>query len=369
MTKILYKRTNTGAIQQWSIEINPDNKAQYRAISGQVNGKLTKSKWKDAVGKNTGKTNETTAEEQAILEVQSTYKKRLKKGYHENIDDIDNETFFQPMTAGTYGKVKFEFPVYCQPKLDGMRCIAKADGLYTRAGERIVSCPHIEEELTELFESNPDAVIDGELYNHTYKDDFNTIISNTKKTKPTEEHLKQSKDIIQYHIYDFYSEDKPFVDRFFLIKELLSPSKSIVFVPTVKCLSQGALDFKYDEYLKVGYEGQMIRKNSVYEKKRSKNLIKRKETFSEEYELIDILDGKGNYKGIAKKALLKREDGVTFKAGITGTQEDNIEILKNKADYIGTMTTVVFEMYTPAGIPRFGRIKEWNRTDNIKGNK
>ena len=84
----------------------------------------------------------------------------------------------------------------------GIRCIATSDGLFTRTGKPITACPHVSEHLKGFFVWNPDAVLDGELYNHSYKDDFNKIIHLVRKQNLTDEHLAESREMIQYHVYD-----------------------------------------------------------------------------------------------------------------------------------------------------------------------
>ena len=80
------------------------------------------------------------------------------------------------------------FPLYTQPKLDGVRCIVyMQDGelvAKSRQGKPIDTVVHILEELKPFFEQSPNAVLDGELYNHDYKNDFNKIISLVRKMKP-----------------------------------------------------------------------------------------------------------------------------------------------------------------------------------------
>jgi DNA ligase-1 len=106
-----------------------------------------------------------------------------------------------------------------------------------------------------------------------------------------------------------------------------------------------------------GYEGQMIRINSKYENKRSKFLIKRKEFIDEEFEIIDILDGKGNREGLATKVIFKNKDGSTFDTGVIGNDEYTSSLLSNKLKYIGKKATVVYQNLTPDGAPRFGKMK------------
>jgi DNA ligase-1 len=363
----IYKKTATGAIQQWHQELNPENPIQYRTVSGQVGGALVYSTWRDSEGTNVGRSNERTPEDQAIFEIESNYKKKLSVDYHENVDNVNLEKIFEPMLAKEYGKSKISFPVYSQPKLDGMRCIAKEDGLWSRSGKPIISCPHIFDILEPLFQKYEGLILDGELYNHEYKNDFNSIISSARKTKPSTEDLEVSFGVIEYHVYDLPSESHlNFSERFNLLESILSDiNPKIKLVRTNRVDNQTDLDNLYGDYLSNGYEGQMVRLDSSYENKRSKHLLKRKESRDLEFELVDIEEGIGNYYGIAKKAILKLPDGRLFGAGITGTQEFNRNLLLEKHLYIGKPTTVVFFDYTPDGIPRFGRIKEFNRNDNI----
>jgi len=82
-----------------------------------------------------------------------------------------------------YEKLLFTVPTFVQPKLDGVRCILNAGELTTRAGKPIVSCPHLAKEYY---------LLDGELYNHELKEDFNKIISLVRKTKPTKEDIEEA---------------------------------------------------------------------------------------------------------------------------------------------------------------------------------
>ena len=83
----LFKKTSTGAIQEWSIcVVMMNNIATIVANYGQVNGKIQESTEQVLEGKNVGKANATTAIEQALAQAESTWKKQLKKGYVENIE-------------------------------------------------------------------------------------------------------------------------------------------------------------------------------------------------------------------------------------------------------------------------------------------
>src|SRR3546814_5619389 len=98
--------------------------------------------------------------------------------------------------------------------LDGVRCIATKDGLFSRQGKPITSCPHISTALTPLFEHTPSLVLDGELYNHDLKDNFNEIISLVRKQKLTPEQFAETAKVVQYHVYDL-----PRYERFSLTRK------------------------------------------------------------------------------------------------------------------------------------------------------
>ena len=55
---------------------------------------------------------------------------------------------------------------------------------YSRNDKEWKNINHILEELKPFFQKYPNVVLDGELYNHDFKDDFESIISMVRKTKP-----------------------------------------------------------------------------------------------------------------------------------------------------------------------------------------
>lgn len=353
---VLYSRTSNGAVQVWQIETKGNS---FYTIEGLQNGKMTTSVPTVCEGKNIGRANETTPEEQAELEAKAKWKKKIESGYFESLSDIDNETFTEPMLAK-----KFEdefndsmFPVYCQGKFDGQRCVAKKSGLFSRNGKPIVSVPHIHQALQKLFDADPSAILDGELYCDKLSDNFNKIISLTKKTKPTVDDLKESAAVIQYHVYDYISHGRePFSKRSDAlaadIKKYCDP-KVIVTVKTYKVNNRKELDEKYGEFLDAGYEGQMIRLNAPYEHKRSKYLLKRKEFQDTEYKILDVVEGDGGRTGMVGYCIMELAPGRTFKSNVKGDHGYLKEFLKNKKDIIGKKATVKYFCLTPDGVPRF----------------
>lgn len=352
----LYKRNkNNKKIQQWSIEVHPEGK--YRTIEGYRDGKITTNDWTTCTPKNVGKKSETTAYQQTIKEVNAKIVKKKENAYTEDINEVDNvEMFFEPMLAGKYNS--FTEPVVSQPKLDGIRNVSNQKGNFTRKGKPQLAIPHIYESLNSLFDEYPDLIVDGELYNHDLRDDFNQITSIARKQKPTLEDLEKSRNKIQFHVYDVCFLDMPDATleyRISFIEDIISKYDYIEVVDTQIVESKEQLDVLYRQYMEQGFEGQMIRKiGSCYENKRSKNLLKRKEFIDEEFEIVDINEGQGNWTGKAKTILFKKEDGETFSTGVKGDMDYCKDLLENKSAYIGKQGTVRFQELTPDGIPRFG---------------
>jgi len=360
----IYKKTKTGAVQEWTIEVS-DNK--YRTHSGQVGGIITTNSWTIVYGKNEGKANGTTDNEQALKEAIAKRTKKLESGYFEDIKHINKTQYFEPMLASKWedSKDKITYPIFSQPKLDGIRCIVTKDGMFSRNGKPIISAPHIRESLSEVFEVYPDMVLDGELYADKFANDFNKIVSLVKKTKPTDADLKESKKNIQYWIYDLPDNDIQFGDRCDRLHDLFENynafNKHCVEVETTLCMSEDDVMDLYEEYVEQGFEGQMLRLNKAYENKRSKSLMKHKSFIDEEYTILDIVEGEGNRTGTAGYMVFETENGDRFKSNVKGTWEETAEMLKNKKKLIGKEATIKYFNLTPAGIPRFPYVTNIDR--------
>jgi len=349
---MLFARTNTGAIQTWTIEVDGN---KYRTHYGQVDGAIQTTEWTLCEGKNTGKKNATSAEDQATKEAKATWKKKKESGYFENIKDIDDTSFTEPMLAKNYDDYKDElkYPVYSQPKLDGIRCLVKKDGMWSRNGKPIVSAPHVLVALKPFFDKFPNAILDGELYADKFANDFNAICSLVKKTKPTAEDLADSAKNIQYWVYDWIVQ-KTFSDRNSDITTYITNNNVVRRVPTHLVDTITHLNELYEKYVDEGYEGQMVRTDGPYENKRSKHLLKRKEFQDAEFKILDIVEGVGNKSGMAGHMVFKNHKNIEFHSNIKGDRQYLKELLKNKNKLIGKSATVKYFNLTPDDeIPRF----------------
>lgn len=364
-SKPIVKRDSTGSIREWWYDVgNEDGRYVWRANAGLQGGKTVTSTWKIVEPKNVGRANATTEEEQAYLEASNAEAAKLREGYFTELKAVDTFHATMPMLAIKFENAKLKYNTnqyYSQPKLDGIRCIARKDGLWTRTGKEIVAVPHVFEELKVFFQKFPDVVLDGELYNHELKDDFNKISSIVRKTKPTKEDLVESQKLAQYHVYDVLHPDYVlFTDRYQWFYDQGFNDKSIRTVPTRVFHSESSRDQLYGEYLEAGYEGQMIRLDAPYEQdKRSKSLIKRKEFLSDEFPVLRVEEGLGNWSGTIKRFVLALPDGTEFGATPRGDLKTLGDLFTSgiKPDW----ATCRYFTPTPDGIPRFPVVTDWGQ--------
>lgn len=364
ISTLLFKRDSTGGIREWHYETGFDeNGWGWRTVSGLRDGKKVTSAWTMVEQKNIGKANETGLGEQASREASAEFTKKRDRGYFDRIEDIDSFEKIKPMLAIKYENAKIDWSkgCYTQPKLDGIRCIARKDGLWSRAGKEIVAAPHIMDALVVFFDKYPDAILDGELYNHSLRDDFNKITSLVRKTKPTDADLVESKELIQYHVYDVIQmpDKKPakFSNRYNFFT-MLGYDGVIQPVETIFAAVPEQMDRNYGDWIQDGYEGQMIRIDDLYEQnKRSKYLIKRKEFLTDEFKVVAVEEGKGNWSGYVKRFILELPDGTQFGAGVRGTQEVMKSLFESKVT--PDWATVRYFTPTPDGIPRFPVVVDW----------
>lgn len=352
----IFKRDSLGKIRSWQYELDG---SRYRTIAGVHEGTLVVSGWTECTAKS-----QPTDEDQAKFEAEASRLHKLAREYHPTIDTIDTPNFFKPMLATVYEGWGYE-GVYCQPKLDGIRCIATSKGLFSRQGKQIFGVPHIEEVLAPVFGSDPTLILDGELYNHELKDSFGQIASIVRKQDPSPEQLELSARLIQYHVYDIPSASQSFGARAnrLIYNHAIWENPAIRRVSTSFVTGVEQLDRLYADYLKAGYEGQMVRLDAPYEQNLSKALLKRKEFQDREFTLLRLEEGSGNWAGYAKRAVLKLDDGREFGAGIRGNKAFTRELLTNSGGYIGKPATVRFFALTPDGVPRFPVAVDFARVD------
>jgi len=267
------------------------------------------------------------------------------------------------MLAHKYNEDKADYPAFIQPKLDGVRCLFTTKGAFSRANNRFMNVEHIEQALKPFFAKNPTAILDGELYNHGLKDDFEKIISLVKKKKPTNQNKAEAKELVQYHIYDVASMTiGTYTDRYlFILAEQSLKNKSCLQVIDNNLV----LDFDdavvmHKKNLKLGYEGSMYRTPSgKYKGTRSWDLMKFKDFHDTEATIVGYEIGKGKRQGTLGKFIMQDDEGIQFGCppGKGYDYKDLANMLNNIHDYIGQRATFTYFQRTQAGSYRHPHYK------------
>ena len=350
--KTLYHTSKTGAVVEWDIWTEgADIVTEY----GQRDGKKQLAR-KTATGKNIGKTNETTPDEQALLEAKAMHKKKLDGKYSTSLKGAKKEVFL-PMLASSFDKRKdkVNYPVDVQPKLDGVRCLAYWDGrsvkLMSRGGKQWTCCDHI---IADLEASLPKGmVLDGELYVHGKT--FQEITKLVKKWRPESEE-------VEFHVYDVVkiNDEDPgewkdrYCDMVAWGYTLKDGDWSVKIVSTYESFTEEGVYELQSQFLEEGYEGAIVREwDGEYRLgHRSNKLLKVKNFSDEEYEITGFTTGVGRFDGCCIWICVT-EDGDEFKVVPQGTMEERREMYDEADENIGEWLKVKFFELTDDGIPRF----------------
>lgn len=272
----------------------------------------------------------------------------------------------KPMLAYKAGikPIDFSEQVFIQPKLDGVRCLFTKDGAFSRTGKQFMNVWHLESQLKEFFTLHPDIVLDGELYNHELKDDFEKIISLVRKQKPTIDDRNEATELINFHVYDFISDTPAdYKTRHKVLDQwraLLDwDYTNVHMLTTIPINDHESARAIHDANLAGGFEGSIIRLNKPYEQKRSYNLQKFKDFSDKEATIIDYVEGKGKRTGTLGKFIMRDENGIEFGCppGKGFTHADLRNILNNIGDYIGKEATFTYFERTKANSYRHPQFK------------
>jgi len=250
-------------------------------------------------------------------------------------------------------RVDWNQAVYIQPKLDGVRCLFTKDGAYSRNHKQFMNVRHIEMALKPFFDQHPDVILDGELYNHKLKRDFEKIISLVRKQKPTDTDRLDAQHLVQFHVYDYF--DGVMYDSYSTRQDQLACSNiygpCVKYVETHLVKSYDIARANHKVYLEDGYEGSIIRLDGLYKHGRSYDLMKFKDFSDTEATIIGYEIGKGKRTGTLGKFIMLDDEGVRFGCppGKGYTYKDLASMLKNIDSFIGKRATFTYFQRTQAG--------------------
>jgi ATP-dependent DNA ligase len=340
----------------------------------------------------------------------------MKDNYFESEQLAHDLKMFKPMLcpsgmkwkdykAGGKKAKKVVYPILVSAKLDGARAnmgftgetflvnaslitdTAIVPGTYpmlSRESRPWLNFEHIRDDhyFQEFLRDYPNIILDGEMYNHDFKDEFEGLISVFRKQKPTPEQRIISAGVSKFYVYDIYDKAKPNLTALERQKVLIGIYENYfkscdLFVPVLSKVVKNEAEFDafHEDCMDKGYEGTIARLiDSPYGiDSRSGDLLKRKDVFDCEFTITGVIEGEGNKAGTAQKVVIElgtaegmNEDDLA-KLDELGTQKagmargwDNAKckvVLENPDRYIGKVGTFEYFGITNHGKLRFPKFK------------
>lgn len=399
----LYKRTKTGAIQYWRISVEDPIRLKtdgdYAFITKESGQLHTSNPTIHSETITSGKQKRTYIQ-QAEFMAQADWKKKKDEGYKSlldlGIDDVEDPAWqgsryyyqgkwyggiaeslrlalpefntdasgnIKPMLATDWKKIKkIEYPIYCEPKLDGVRCLMIVQWwpdstlveFLSRTGKEYSTLDHITNHIEQYIDKteSPEGkfILDGEIYSDELT--FQEIVSAVKAYKPNS--LK-----LHFRAYDVVTEGIQSERRAALIPLVNAiGSEFIQHIEWHLAHSEQRVMQLHEEFVGRGYEGAILRDldGKYAQGQRSRELMKVKEFDSEEFVFKNFEFGQRGVEDLI--AVCWTADGNTeFRAKMIGTaaQKHDLYDRNNRDELEGTSLTVKFFGYTEggAGIPRF----------------
>lgn len=291
MLATLYKYDSKGKVRQWRTWTEGST---VFVESGLQDGKKVVKTY-EALPKNVGRANATTAEEQAILEAKSKWSQQKDKNYGETLGEANQ--LENPMLAHPYEKKKKHVSSgwLTQPKLDGVRCLTKmspegSEVIYKSRGNKLYqTLGHLDKGVSALLQELPDGtLLDGEIYCHGLPlNEINAAVKKENETTP----------ILQYWVYDLYIPSQPdltYVERSVLLGGAwikAKPPACIKNTPTGIIDDLTDIKRQFASHIENGFEGIMLRDpKGVYTlNQRSAGLLKYKEFDTTEFLIVERL--------------------------------------------------------------------------------
>lgn len=341
----LYKTNKNGSIQQWSVKVDGPT---FICTFGQVDGKM-QSKSTTCTGKNIGRANQTTPEQQAQLEAAALVTKKLKSGY--SYDASAPVTVQLPMKVKSYQDQihNVKFPCFSSPKLDGVNALYKrVDGkliIFSRGGEVYPPIPHLEtlvNKAMDLFGSNE---LNGELYVHgEFLQDIQSAVKKPNELSPR----------LSFCIFDISDSLEKFDIRESIMSQLarfcIERHPAAYSIPNVICNSHVDIEAHYELCISQGYEGTVVKnKSALYQHNvRSSDMFKYKKTLDAEYQIVDCESDKNGHPVFH----CITPEGKLFKVKPKGTDAERKAIIVNfESQYLNQWYKIEYETLSKGKIP------------------
>jgi len=231
---------------------------------------------------------------------------------------------------------------------------------YSRKGKRFENYPHLAKAINQ-FEVFTGLMLDGEVFGKTFDDV--TTVAHTKSGKDDKDLMYRVWDCMRVDEFSGGSCSRPLWERQKMLAEALAAVTPYcdriqqapgVLINDEKQLLQVFRDVRAD-----GYEGLILKPlDGMYSYKRSRDWIKVKEMFTDEFKVVGFNKGKGKYAKCLG-ALVVRVGEVNVEVGSGFTDKQRVGIWAERKVFLGAMCEVKYQEKTKDGSLRFPTFLRW----------
>lgn len=296
-------------------------------------------------------------EDQAIQTAESKWRHKKDREFYVE-DKANTRPVIAPMLAKTFDEGKhLHFPLYVQPKIDGVRCLARLENGHVILRSRtnvVFTSPYLDpvrKALLGLLKN--DLVLDGEIF--SYDIPFEELSGLCRQKSADVRHAHHTFRIT-YNVFDIVDETASFVHRFDRLSSLfrkLSDVGHVLIVPTYRVDDIDTALGYHTTFTQEGYEGLILRnKDAPYQMTRTWDLQKYKTFLEEEFQIVGFKEAEGrDTETVIWECATP--DGKTFWVRPRGSLEFRRHMFHQATSMIGKKLTVIFQEYTNDGVPRF----------------
>lgn len=287
------------------------------------------------------------------------------------------------------------------PKIDGIRCMVgfnqrkKEVQFFSRGGILLECCHGLEPQLRPLFETDPNLMLDGELFAPECNfEQLNGLVRKLEK-KCTPAIVEAQDRLLEYFAFDIMysaqltSNEAPFEERYRLLKKLIpicgakrisnyqhdemrkkkirakhhdkavastaDGAKVKVYHVPAALVHPEEMEDVLNEACSQGFEGVMIRRPEFpYEHgKRSFGLLKYKQMHDAEFKIVGYLPGEGKFKGGLGAFVCETKDGHRFNAPPSVPLKTRLSLWGQRKQLLGKYLTVQYQELSSQDVPRF----------------
>ena len=244
-------------------------------------------------------------------------------------------------------------------KLDGVRCVIRKEheyiNAYSRAGNEFTTLQKVIDEVSKI---PGDFVLDGEicLMDENGNEHFQGLMKQIKKKNHT---IKNPKYVIFDYLtleeFDTKKGTTKLEDRYINLQGFdIDSTETLTLLEQHPVEDEEELSQMIASADSNGFEGIMLRKNCVYQGKRTKNLLKCKQFYDAEYKVIDldfdtnrvIVDGKEIEEMMLRNVVIEHK-GNKVGVGSGFSHEDRRHYYENPSKLLNkTITVQYFEETT-----------------------